>query len=83
MPPDLSEEYDSGLTYVWLFDPATSVGVGIGGGLVFFDKYNIGIRFYEFREVTTSGREKYGSTGWIRKCDQKVSMLFIALGIQF
>ena len=62
--------YHSGETVEVSSDLAISFGIGIGGGLVFYNKYNVGIRFYHFREAKIKGKRA------------PVSMLLVTFGIK-
>ncbi|MFC1554490.1 hypothetical protein ACFL7D_07645 [candidate division KSB1 bacterium] len=60
-PPDYSEEHNSEPIREWSFDPFGSVGIGVGGGLVFNEKYNTGVRFYVFQDNHSSAKNKGGN----------------------
>ena len=73
----------SGKTVESFSDFAISFGIGIGGGLVFYNKYNVGIRIYHFREAKIKVKQEYDGiretwTG-IRAPE---SMLLVTFGIK-
>jgi len=70
-------------TYETSYDFAKSFGLGIGGGLVFYDKFNVRLQIYSFREAKIKGEGKYdGKTEATREFNQSVSIFLIMFGIQ-
>jgi len=82
-PPSYLGEHYSGGTYETSFDFAKSFGFGIGGGLVFFDKFNVGIRFYNFGEAKIISKTKYdGKIEAMNEYKKSLSMLLVMFGIK-
>ena len=83
-PPSYSGEHYLGGTYETSSDFAKSFGFGIGGGLVFFDKFNVGIRFYNFGGAKIKSKTKYdGKIVAMNEYKKSLSMLLVTFGIQF
>lgn len=81
MPPKMelsSEEGNAELK----FDTATSFGFGIGGGVVFNKKFNIGFRYLSLGEPELKGEVTYpGGSEKLDETEGKVSVILILVGI--
>ena len=83
-PPSYSGEHYLGGTYETSFDFTKSFGFGIGGGLVFYNKFNVGIRFYNFGGAKIKSKTKYdGKIEAMNEYKKSLSMLLVTFGIQF
>ncbi|KPK90212.1 hypothetical protein AMJ80_08750 [bacterium SM23_31] len=73
----------AGPIYEESFDFSKSFGFGIGGGFVFFDRFNVGIRFYNFGSKIKSKTIYDRRIVALNKYKKSVSMLLVMFGIQF
>ncbi len=82
MPPDVNQII--GETKIKAnFDNAGSFAFGAGGGIVFKDKYNIGVRYLNLGDPEIEGDVVSDFGSEVLKFNQSISMLLITAGIDF
>ncbi|MCK5029386.1 MAG: hypothetical protein KAR57_07120 [Bacteroidales bacterium] len=66
------------------FDIYTSFGFSVGGGLIFYERFNIGFRYFGLGEPELESTiTNLDGNSRIEKFDQKVGALAITLGVNF
>lgn len=79
-----SSRSSGGGTYEESYDFAKSFGFGIGGGLVFYNKFDVRLQIYSFREAKIKGeRKNNGETEAMKESNQSVSIFLVTFGIKF
>ena len=73
-----------GETWGMKFDISSSFGFSVGGGFIFYERFNVGFRYFGLGEPELDSTiTDLDGNEWIQSIDQEVGVLAITLGVNF